>query len=141
MCARLPAEGLARGAKAVEPLKAHRRAEDITDLTTILTSWRKALVTLALVLMAGLQAPSAQRQSAPGPTTKPWTQPSTSWGDPDFQGAWTSDNNFSIPLERPAEVADKVFLDGKDLDNALATRARLIAAIVDGGPVGAGPPH
>jgi hypothetical protein len=70
-----------------------------------------------------------------------WTHPRTSWGDPDLEGVWTSDNNFSIPLERPAEVADKEFLDGKDLDDALARRAKLIAGIADGGVVGAGPSH
>jgi ribosomal protein L12E/L44/L45/RPP1/RPP2 len=42
---------------------------------------------------------------------------------------WTSDNNFSVPLERPAAVADKLFLDGKDLEDALAARAKTIAAI------------
>jgi hypothetical protein len=54
---------------------------------------------------------------------------------------WTSDDNFSIPLERPAEVADKVFLDGKDLLEALARRAKTIAAVETGGVVGAGPSH
>jgi hypothetical protein len=55
---------------------------------------------------------------------------------------WTSDANFSVPFERPAEVADKVFLEGQELENALAQRARTIAAIADGGPgVGAGPTH
>jgi hypothetical protein len=70
-----------------------------------------------------------------------WTHPRTPWGDPDLEGVWTSDNNFSIPLERPAAVADKEFLDGKEFDDALATRARLLASIADGGEVGAGPTH
>jgi hypothetical protein len=70
-----------------------------------------------------------------------WTPPRTSWGDPDLEGVWTSDNNFSIPLERPAAVADKEFLDGKEFEDALANRAKLIAAVADGGEVGAGPPH
>ena len=70
-----------------------------------------------------------------------WTPPRTPWGDPDLEGVWTSDNNFSIPLERPAAVADKEFLDGKELEDALANRAKLIAAVADGGVVGAGPSH
>ena len=70
-----------------------------------------------------------------------WTHPRTPWGDPDLEGVWTSDNNFSIPLERPAAVADKEFLDGKEFDDALASRAKLLAAIADGGEVGAGPTH
>ena len=41
-------------------------------------------------------------------------------------------------IERPAAVADKEFLDGKDFEDALANRAKLIAAVADGGVVGAG---
>ena len=67
--------------------------------------------------------------------------PRTAWGDPDLQGVWTSDGNFSVPLERPADVADKVVLDGKDLQAALERRAKTIAAVEAGGEVGAGPSH
>jgi hypothetical protein len=70
-----------------------------------------------------------------------WAPPRTPWGDPDLEGVWTSDNNFSIPLERPAAVADKEFLDGKEFEDALANRGKLIAAVADGGEVGAGPSH
>jgi hypothetical protein len=70
-----------------------------------------------------------------------WTPPRMPWGDPDLEGVWTSDNNFSIPLERPAAVADKEFLDGKEFEDALASRKRLIDAVSDGGVVGAGPSH
>ena len=54
---------------------------------------------------------------------------------PDLEGVWTSDNNFSIPLERPAEVADKEFLDGKELEDALARRARGAVGGLVGGHV------
>ena len=90
----------------------------------------KALVVAAIVCSMMALA-SAQR----------WTHPRTAWGDPDLEGVWTSDNNFSVPLERPADVADKEFLDGPELDAALARRARTIAAVADGGVVGAGPAH
>jgi len=70
-----------------------------------------------------------------------WAPPRTVWGDPDLQGVWTTDNNFSIPLERPSDVADKPFLNGKELEEALSRRARTIAAVETGGEVGAGPPH
>ncbi len=93
------------------------------------------------ILLAGVTAAPAQRQAAPQSAAKSWTRPRTPWGDPDLQGVWTSDNNFAVPLERPASVADKEFLDGKDLEDALAARARTIAGVRDGGAVGAGPPH
>src|SRR5689334_21677370 len=89
-------------------------------------------VVLTLVISAMAAVVSAQR----------WTPTRMPWGDPDLEGVWTSDNNFSIPLERPAEVADKEFLDGPELEAALARRARTISAIADGGGgVGAGPTH
>ena len=77
------------------------------------------LLTLAIVLAVTLAQPAGQRLNAPGPAAQRWASPRTAWGDPDLRGVWTSDNNFSIPLERPAEVAGKVFLDGKDLEEAL----------------------
>src|ERR1043166_3687075 len=86
---------------------------------------------IALLIAAATTVVGAQR----------WTPARMPWGDPDLEGVWTSDNNFSIPLERPADVADKEFLDGKELDAALARRAQTIAAVADGGAVGAGPSH
>lgn len=103
------------------------------------SDWRRALAVTAL-LMTTLGASSDAQQTSTTTGTE-WAVPRTPWGDPDFEGVWTSDNNFSVPLERPAAVADKVFLDGEQLDEALATRARLIEAVATGGEVGAGPPH
>ena len=102
---------------------------------------RTILLTLAIVLASALSRPAGQRPDAPGPAGGRWTHPRTLWGDPDLEGVWTTDDNFSIPLERPVEVADKVFLDGKELEEALTARAKTIAAVENGGPVGAGPPH
>ena len=98
--------------------------------------WVVAFAAIAIACMTiGVGSLRAQRK----PTA--WTHPRTAWGDPDLEGVWTSDNNFSIPLERPPEVANKEFLDGPELDAALAKRAQLIAAVADGGAVGAGPSH
>ena len=96
------------------------------------------VIALTSLAFGDLGAPRAVAQSA---ARASWSHPRTAWGDPDLEGVWTSDNNFAIPLERPAEVADKEFLDGADLDTALARRAKTIAAVADGGVVGAGPSH
>jgi hypothetical protein len=98
-------------------------------------------LTLAIVLAVAVSQAAGQRPNAKSSGARTWTQPKTAWGDPDLQGVWTTDNNFSIPLERPTDVADKAFLDGKALEEALARRARTIAAVEAGGEVGAGPPH
>jgi hypothetical protein len=105
---------------------------------------RQILLTLAIVLAIEVAPaqPAGQRANPPaGRAARRWTQPKTTWGDPDLEGVWTSDNNFSIPLERPAEVADKVVLEGTELQEALASRAKTIAAVETGGEVGAGPSH
>ena len=99
----------------------------------------RAVAVVLLIAFAGVALGDLRAQSKP--VSAPWTHPRTAWGDPDLEGAWTSDNNFSIPLERPVELADKEFLDGADLETELAKRARLIAAVADGGAVGAGPSH
>src|SRR6188508_2185148 len=106
--------------------------------TTVRTVWHVALMTLALALAAGDSGNARQRPASEG---RAWTHPRTPWGDPDLDGVWTSDNNFSVPLERPAQVSDKVVLEGADLENALQARSKMIAAIADGGVVGAGPSH
>jgi hypothetical protein len=36
--------------------------------------------------------------------------PRTPWGDPDFQGIWTTDDARGVPLQRPAELGDRRFL-------------------------------
>ena len=105
------------------------------------TSHGPVLPALVVLVVSGLTEPASHAQRAPEAAAAEWTAPRTPWGDPDVQGTWTSDDNFSVPLERPAAVADKVFLDGEDLDRALASRARLIDAVANGGDVGAGPPH
>jgi hypothetical protein len=99
---------------------------------------RQVVVTALMVLAMAVGGGSPLAQRA---TPRPWVHTRTPWGDPDLQGVWTSDNNFSIPLERPAEVATKEFLDGRELEEAWARRARTIAGVADGGPVGAGPSH
>jgi hypothetical protein len=108
----------------------------------VLPHQRSIFVAVAVVLTISLTALTTHGQSnSKTGDTKPWVQPRTSWGDPDLGGVWNTDNNFSIPLERPPEVADKEFLDGPELEAALAQRARRIEAIADGGTVGAGPSH
>lgn len=101
---------------------------------------RVLLLTIGIAISAGALG-TAQQGAAPKRVSRPWTQAKTPWGEPDLQGAWTSDNNFSVPLERPADVADKVLLEGADLENALRIRKRTIDAVADGGVVGAGPSH
>jgi len=53
---------------------------------------------------------------------KPWSAPKTSWGDPDLQGTWTSDDLRDVPFERPAQFGTRAFLN----DDELAARAKSV---------------
>jgi hypothetical protein len=38
----------------------------------------------------------------------------TQWGDPDLQGEWTSEGEYGIPFERPAQFGTRQFLTDKE---------------------------
>lgn len=38
-----------------------------------------------------------------------WTE-RTAWGDPDLQGEWTSEGEYGVPFERPAQFGTRTFL-------------------------------
>src|ERR1700752_2682723 len=82
----------------------------------------------ALVAMAATalgQAASPQTKAAAAQTkaaaakrataVSSWTQPKTPWGDPDLQGTWTSDDCIGTPLQRPANLGEKLYLTEEDL--------------------------
>ena len=47
--------------------------------------------------------------------TKSWTPPKTSWGDPDLEGTWTSDDQFGVPFERPEKFGTRKTLTEQEL--------------------------
>ena len=59
-------------------------------------------------------------QRAPGTQTSregTWLE-RTPWGDPNLEGEWTSEGEYGVPFERPAEFGTRQFLT----DNEYATR-------------------
>ena len=65
---------------------------------------------------------------ARAPRSREWAQ-RTPWGDPDLQGEWTSEGEFGVPFERPAEFGTQEFLD----DQQYAKRLADVRAIFVGG--------
>ena len=58
------------------------------------------------------------------PGARAWAQ-RTSWGDLDLQGEWTSEGEFGVPLERPAEFGTRAHLTDEEYAKRLAdVRAR-----------------
>src|SRR5215470_13785800 len=84
------------------------------------------VVLTALPAFAQTPAPKpAAAPKAPAPAgAKAWTSPKTPWGDPDLQGTWTSDDCIGTPLNRPANLGDKLYFTEQELAQREATLAR-----------------
>jgi hypothetical protein len=46
-----------------------------------------------------------------------YTMPRTPWGDPDLQGVWSSDDTAGIPLSRPQQFANRLYLTPEEYAN------------------------
>jgi hypothetical protein len=66
---------------------------------------------LRLLAVSALLTATAFAQNA----TKTWTPPKTSWGDPDLEGTWTSDDQYGVPFERPAKFGARKTLTEQEL--------------------------
>src|SRR4051812_1230199 len=62
-------------------------------------------VTIAALVVAA----TASTYGAPST----WTV-RTSWGDPDFQGEWTTEGEYGVPFERPAQYGTRAFLSDEE---------------------------
>jgi hypothetical protein len=46
---------------------------------------------------------------------RPYETPRTSWGDPDLQGVWSSDDTSGIPMSRQEQYGDRLYLNEQEL--------------------------
>jgi len=94
--------------------------------------------------IAGAVCVSSLRAQVPAPAAKvqaSYVVPRTPWGDPDLQGIWSSDDEASVPFERPmGQTKPKVA--GPELETLLEERehrradtAAAIFGLTGGGPV------
>jgi hypothetical protein len=71
---------------------------------------RSSVTIAASVLALAAGHLVAQTRPAGSPAgERPWTG-RTLWGDPDLQGEWTSEGEYGVPLERPAQFGTRAFL-------------------------------
>jgi hypothetical protein len=61
-------------------------------------------------LVVALVAAAAFAQTPAQTAKKTWTPPKTSWGDPDLQGVFSSDELIGVPFERPAKFGTRKYL-------------------------------
>ena len=87
-----------------------------------------ALVAVAVSPRVAGQTPAGAQ---PGRESA-WTA-RTLWGDPDLQGEWTSEGEYGVPLERPAQFGTRPFLSdqeyAKRLDDVRQRDARDLARV------------
>lgn len=105
--------------------------------------WVTVVGVVAVVFAVVMVAPVGGQAPAAGVTAttaaNDWSVPRTPWGHPDLQGVWTTDDESSVPVERPEEYGDKRELTPEDI---AARAARRRAGLERGsGQTGDGPPH
>src|SRR2546423_734680 len=79
-----------------------------------------AIAVLMLMALPGI----AQTPKTAAPAARSWAPPKTPWGDPDLQGTWTSDDCIGTPMNRPANLGDKLYYTEQELAQREATLAR-----------------
>ena len=89
-------------------------------MTTRMLGSIGALAALAIVSTLVVVPVSGQGSPAPpalvvtafgGQTAPAYKMPRTPWGDPDLQGAWSSDDMSNVPMSRPAQFGERLYLN------------------------------
>src|SRR5207245_4602890 len=72
------------------------------------------LISVTLLLETRAQTPPAVSGKTVA-ASKDWTAPKTPWGDPDLQGTWTADDCIGTPLNRPANLGERLYYTEQEL--------------------------
>jgi hypothetical protein len=83
-----------------------------------------AVVATSGLLVLAAVLPMAAQTSTPSKATSSFSAPKTPWGDPDIQGSWTSDDTWGVPMARPKQYGDRLYLT----EDELAARERQVKA-------------
>jgi hypothetical protein len=110
-------------------------------------NYRFLALILGLAALASVATKPALAQSAKAASTaaKTWAQPKTPWGDPDIQGTWTSDDCIGTPMNRPANMGDRLYFTEQELAQRQSQIDKqrdtdLVDTVSPEGRVGTGPP-
>ena len=73
-----------------------------------------AFVMAAVFSVAVPVAAQTSKPAANAAGTKNWTPPKTSWGDPDLQGVYTSDDYINVGLQRAQNVGTRLYVTDEE---------------------------
>src|SRR6516225_8605677 len=76
---------------------------------------KNATLMVAAALVALASGPALAQAAKPVPKPAGWTQLKTPWGDPDLQGTWTDDDCIGTPMNRPANLGDRLYFTEQEL--------------------------
>jgi hypothetical protein len=82
---------------------------------------------LAAVILSVISVTIAAQAPAANARTAAAVAPRTPWGVPDLQGTWTSEPEFGVPFERPAEFGNREFLTDEEYAKRLSQSAKQAA--------------
>ena len=74
-----------------------------------------SLLVLSGVLPLAAQTATASKATASSGSSRSFAAPKTPWGDPDIQGTWTSDDTWGVPMSRPKQDGDRLYLTEDEL--------------------------
>lgn len=90
---------------------AYNRLTWVHDVNTK-TIGSTALGALAFVVTTSIVALAARVAAQDAPASR-WTE-RTAWGDPNLQGEWTTEGEYGVPFERPAEFGTRELLTDEE---------------------------
>jgi hypothetical protein len=86
----------------------------VATLTAIAGAWNVMSVPAAGQTKAGA-APPLVITAYGGETSKvKYVSPKTEWGEPDLRGVWTTDDTSGIPMARPAQYGDRLYMNEEE---------------------------
>jgi hypothetical protein len=93
------------------------------------------LSAIAALLMPPMVITASGQQAAPGhartSAASHASAPRTPWGAPDLEGTWTSEPEFGVPFERPAEFGRRELLNDEEYAKRLTQVERQAASALD----------
>src|SRR4051812_8004933 len=79
-------------------------------MNTRLTS----IIAVAVVATAWPALLGGQGRGSAGQRPQSAWNERTPWGEPDFQGEWTTEGEYGVPMERPAQYGTRAFLTDEE---------------------------
>src|SRR5262245_41939959 len=92
-------------------------------LTMVMVLLAIAAISMIAIPVAAQTPKAAANPAAP----KNWTPPKTSWGDPDLQGVYTSDDYINVGLQRAQDVGTRLYVTDEEAaaaENRIQNTAR-----------------